>query len=177
MKIGFCGTVSVGKITLVDALINTPEFANYKFFTERSKHLKSLGVPLDKESTAEGQTIFLSERVKELMNSHFIADRTVIDVIAFSNTGMLIENNTKAIFEEYAQLFISEYDYIFYLSPVGIPLEDNGIRTTDELFRNNIDKEIVKLIKKYKTKIKNLVMVEGTEKERINIILNTFKNG
>jgi GTPase SAR1 family protein len=37
MKIGFCGTVSVGKTTLVNALKELPEFADYHFATERSK--------------------------------------------------------------------------------------------------------------------------------------------
>ena len=39
MKIGLCGTMSVGKTTLVNALKKEPEFKNYTFRTERSKHL------------------------------------------------------------------------------------------------------------------------------------------
>jgi deoxyadenosine/deoxycytidine kinase len=67
MKIGFTGTMSVGKTTLVKALKNVPEFKDYKFTTERSKYLNSLGIPLNHETTIEGQTIFLAERVSELM--------------------------------------------------------------------------------------------------------------
>ena len=37
MKIGLCGTMSVGKTTLVNALMNLPEFEEYNFATERSK--------------------------------------------------------------------------------------------------------------------------------------------
>ena len=44
MKIGFCGTMSVGKTTLVNALKELPEFKGYKFTTERSKYLNSLGI-------------------------------------------------------------------------------------------------------------------------------------
>ncbi len=36
MKIGLCGTMSVGKTTLVNALKQLPEFADYNFETERS---------------------------------------------------------------------------------------------------------------------------------------------
>jgi len=39
MRIGFCGTMSVGKTTLVNALKELPEFKDYHFRTERSKHL------------------------------------------------------------------------------------------------------------------------------------------
>ncbi len=47
MKIGFCGTVSVGKTTLVNALKELPEFKDYYFATERSKYLRDLGIPLN----------------------------------------------------------------------------------------------------------------------------------
>ena len=64
MKIGFTGTMSVGKTTLVKRLQSLSEFKNhqfenYKFATERSAYLSSLGIPLNYETTIEGQTIFL----------------------------------------------------------------------------------------------------------------------
>ena len=37
MKVGFCGTMSVGKTTLGNALKELPECTDYKFKTERSK--------------------------------------------------------------------------------------------------------------------------------------------
>ena len=85
MKIGFCGTVSVGKTTLVNALSELPEFKDYITRTERSKYLMELGIPLNTDSTLKGQCIFLSERVTELFQPNIITDRTIIDVIAFSN--------------------------------------------------------------------------------------------
>ena len=42
MRIGFTGTVSVGKTTLVKALQELPEFKDYKFRTERSKYLMEM---------------------------------------------------------------------------------------------------------------------------------------
>ena len=66
MKIGFCGTMSVGKTTLVNELRKFEEFEEYKIYTERSKHLMSLGIPLNTDSTLNGQTIFLSERAMNL---------------------------------------------------------------------------------------------------------------
>ena len=62
MKIGFCGTMSVGKTTLVKALKDLPEFKDYTFRVERSKHLMSMGIPLNTDSTLKGQTVFLSAR-------------------------------------------------------------------------------------------------------------------
>ena len=37
----------------------------------------------------------------------------------------------------------------FYISPDGIPIEDNGVRETDEYYRDVIDFSIVSLIKRY----------------------------
>ena len=84
MKIGLCGTMSVGKTTLVKALKGTNEFHTYHFATERSKYLNDLGIPLNTDSTLKGQTVFLAERCAELMHQDIITDRTVIDVMAFT---------------------------------------------------------------------------------------------
>ena len=82
MKIGLCGTMSVGKTTLVNALKETEQFNNYNFATERSKYLSNLGIPLNTDSTLKGQTVFLAERCAELMQDNIITDRTVFDVMA-----------------------------------------------------------------------------------------------
>ena len=67
MKIGLCGTMSVGKTTLVNALKKELEFKNYTFRTERSKYLNSMGIPLNTDSTLKGQLVFAAERAAELM--------------------------------------------------------------------------------------------------------------
>jgi len=85
MKIGLCGTMSVGKTTLVNRLKELGQFKDFEFATERSKYLNDLGIPLNTDSTLKGQTVFLAERVAELMKENIITDRTIIDVIAFTN--------------------------------------------------------------------------------------------
>ena len=74
MKIGFTGTVSVGKTTLVKSLQELPEFKHYNFATERSKYLRDLGIPLNTDSTLKGQTVFLAERCSELIQTNVIMD-------------------------------------------------------------------------------------------------------
>ena len=69
MKIGLCGTMSVGKTTLVNELKKLNQFKRFSFATERSEYLKGLGIPLNTDSTLKGQTVFLAERVSELINS------------------------------------------------------------------------------------------------------------
>ena len=79
MKIGLCGTMSVGKTTLVNALKFLPEFENYTTRTERSKELMTMGIPLNTDSTFLGQTVFMAERASELLTENIITDRTIID--------------------------------------------------------------------------------------------------
>ena len=172
MKIGFCGTMSVGKTTLVKALQEIPEFRDYKFATERSQYLNSLGIPLNHETTIEGQTIFLAERVTELMQPDIITDRTIIDVMAFTKCARKTSYIDGDAFEEYAKRFIYLYDYMFYISPEGIEMEDNGVRETDLDYRKEIDKEIQKLVLKHRPVYHT---IKGSTEERIKQILKTIK--
>jgi len=176
MKIGLCGTMSVGKTTLVNRLKELKQFKSFEFATERSKYLMNLGIPLNTDSTLKGQTVFLAERVAELMKENIITDRTIIDVIAFTNLAKSIDFKDKEYFEDYACLFVGEYDYIFYISPDGLPIEDNGVRETDEYYRDIIDFSITTLIKKYSYMVDNIITIKGSTGERIEQILNVIKS-
>ena len=171
MKIGLCGTMSVGKTTLVNALKELPEFEGYNFRTERSKELMAQGIPLNTDSTLKGQTIFLAERATELMQENIITDRTVIDVIAFARASKSMNYLDKEDFTNYAKNLILEYDYIFYVSPEGVEIEDNGVRETDAEYRNLIDFIITNTITRYRHRIKNLHTLSGTTEERIKQIV------
>jgi len=172
MKIGLCGTMSVGKTTLVNALKELEQFKGYNFATERSQHLMSLGIPLNTDSTLKGQTIFLAERCSELIQENIITDRTIIDVMSFTQNAKSIPYQDKEAFEKYASEFIYDYDVIFYISPKGIDIEDNGIRETNVEYRDLIDDTIVELIQKYGHRAGNIEIISGTTEERIQQILN-----
>jgi len=167
MRIGLCGTMSVGKTTLVNALKKLPEFKDYTFRTERSKYLMEQGIPLNTDSTLKGQTVFLAERAMELMQENIITDRTIIDVMAFARASKSMDPVEKYDFEQLAMLLIKDYDYIFYINPEGVDIEDNGIRETDTEYRKLIDFIIVNYIKSRRSLIKNYGILEGPTEERI----------
>jgi GTPase SAR1 family protein len=167
MKIGLCGTMSVGKTTLVNALKELPEFKDYTFRTERSKYLMEQGIPLNTDSTLKGQTVFLAERAMELMQENIITDRTIIDVMAFARASKSMDPVEKYDFEQLAMLLIKDYDYIFYINPEGVDMEDNGVRETDTEYRKLIDFIIVNYLKSRRSLIKNYGILEGPTKERI----------
>ncbi len=168
MKIGFCGTMSVGKTTLVNALKKDKTFKKYKFATERSKYLSSLGIPLNTDSTLKGQLVFAAERAAELMQENMITDRTVIDVIAFSNLSKQMNEDEKDIIEDMLFYLIQDYDIIFHIDDLSIPIEDNGIRETDKEYREKIAKEIEGILEEYGSQCKKLVKISGSTEERVN---------
>ena len=177
MKIGFCGTVSVGKTTLVNALKVLPEFQDYEFRIERSKYLRDLGIPLNTDSTLKGQTVFLAERVSELMQENIITDRTIIDVISFAYSSVSMDIIDKEYFETYATRFLSEYDWIFYVSPEGVNIEDNGVRETNSEYRDKIDESIRFHLSRWKHRIKNYGELKGSTEDRANqVIKYLFQN-
>ena len=176
MKIGLTGTMSVGKTTLVKALKKLPQFKGYKFATERSKYLRDLGIPLNTDSTLKGQTVFLAERCAELMHDNLITDRTIIDVIAFTKSAKSINVLDKDEFEQYASMFMGEYDHIFYISPEGLPIEDNAVRETDPEYRDLIDFNIQHLLQSYSHRFKSMHVISGSTEERIKQILNVVNS-
>jgi deoxyadenosine/deoxycytidine kinase len=167
MKIGFVGSISVGKTTLVNELAKLEQFKEYYIATERSKYLRDLGIPLNTDSTLLGQTIFLSERCSELLRGKVLTDRSIIDVMAFTNLSKSMSTVEKESFCDYASNIISLYDHVFYVSPEGVKLEDNGVRAVDAEYRDQIDEEIKYLLGIYKSKIKNFHVISGTVEERM----------
>ena len=169
MRIGFCGTMSVGKTTLVNALKELPEFKDYHFRTERSKHLMNLGIPLNTDSTLKGQLVFASERAAELMQEKIITDRTVIDVMAFSELSKSMEPHEKHYLTSTLYYLIKEYDVLFYVSPEGVEIEDNGVRETNAEYRTAVDEKIKSIVGMYRG---NTITIKGTVEERIEQVKN-----
>ena len=171
MKIGFCGTMSVGKTTLVNALAKLPEFKGYNSRTERSKHLMEMGIPLNTDSTLKGQFVFAAERASELLCDKILTDRTVVDVMAFCELSTSMTANESFYLNSALSHLIEDYDYLFFVSPVGVKMEDNGVRETNIEYREEINKKILNILDlrgiKYTT-------IQGTTEERVKLVKQTI---
>jgi nicotinamide riboside kinase len=170
MRIGLTGTMSVGKSTLAKALGEIDMFKGYTIQTERSKYLRDIGIALNTDSTLKGQLVFAAERSIELMQSNIITDRTIYDVCAFTLSAKSIEWTEKRYFTEILMQLRNEYDAIVYVSPEGVDIEDNGVRTIDPIYREKIDFTIKEMLEQYTPK--KLITVKGSTEERINTIIS-----
>jgi nicotinamide riboside kinase len=172
MRIGLAGTMSVGKTTLVKAMSELEQFKDYYVATERSKYLRDLGIPLNTDSTLAGQFVFLAERASELLRENVLTDRTIWDVCAFTLGAQSIDQFDKRSFVEAAMTLRNRYDLVVYVSPNGVEMEDNGVRTTNLEYRAKID-EVIKLSLDEFSPSK-LITVEGTTEQRIATILQNI---
>jgi nicotinamide riboside kinase len=172
MKIGLCGTMSVGKTTLVKALAELDLFKKYKIATERSKYLKDLGIPLNTDSTVNGQIVFLAERASELLHKDIITDRTIWDVSAFTMLAKSIDSGFKSSLVNTAMTLKDQYDIVFYIDPIGTNMEDNGVRETDLEYRANVNQEILRLLTLHPPK--KMIVLSGSTADRMKTILDNI---
>ena len=70
--------------------------------------------------------------------------------------------------------FSREYDYIFYVSPDGVEIENNGVRETNAEYRDKIDTTIKGFCQLYNHRIKRFNMISGTTEERIKQIMEVI---
>jgi predicted ATPase len=165
--------MSVGKTTLVKTLAKTDKFKKYKLVTERSKYLRDLGIPLNTDSTINGQLVFLAERSSELLHENVLTDRTIWDVCSFTMLAKSMVSHEKSTFVNTAMMLKDQYDVVFYIEPVGVDMEDNGVRETNLEYRADINQEILRLLTLYPPK--RLVILHGPTEDRVETVLNTLK--
>lgn len=67
-----------------------------------------------------------------------------------------------------------EYDMIFYLSPDGVELEDNSVRTTDPVYRKDVDTQIKNLLKQYPPNSLIEIPPYLTTEERAKIVIDNI---
>jgi hypothetical protein len=149
---------------------------------EYEKHKKKYNLPeftdLNKLFDIEDVSIdteFLLRKIRRSVSEKVAGYLRFIEIILNPSNAPIfffklvkkLDNDDKEAFTKYAAPLIWEYDYIFYVSPVGVDIEDNGVRTTDADYRKLIDITIKGTISENLNKIKNLAFISGTTEERI----------
>lgn len=171
MKIAICGTHGVGKTTLVESLRDEPKFKDYLFDNNVTRWVHSLGFNINEGTSEASQEINMLKRVANLNSfKDIIADRSIIDVLAYSYYGLIEKNVSIDSYNYQLKLVLAnlyKYDILFHLKP-EFEIEDDGVRATDKDYQNTIASFIDRYIQYFDAEV---VELSGSVEERKNKML------
>jgi nicotinamide riboside kinase len=174
MKLAFTGAQSTGKTTLLKELKRDPDFSlKYDFRDEITRRMQKKGLSINESGNDITQLLIMNSHIKNSLIDNVIMDRCALDGLVYTDW-MYRKGKIQQWVIEYAdnvfKMLIDRYDYIFYLVP-EFDIEDDGVRSTDIDFRN----EIVILFEQY-IKAWNIPVIKltGTVEQRLNKIKETI---
>lgn len=140
-----------------------------------------MGLRINEDGDEITQLIINSEHLKNLHTHKFITDRCLIDSLAYTwylyETGDSISMEVYDAIEHCTLKYIDRYDLIVYIEP-EFELEDDGVRSIDIGFRDNMHELFNELIETYLKRV-NVIKVTGTVEERVEQIkhaVNEYKS-
>ena len=168
MRIAITGAQSTGKSTLLRYLKNDDDLKGFEFIDELTRKIAAKGININEEGSNMSQIFTVTIHAENIVKDHFISDRCALDGLVYTKW-LFDQGKVDKWMLDYAvgvaKEVIPRYDYIFYL-PAEIPIEDDGIRSANVKFRD----EIVALFEKY-TKELNVKLIElsGSVKDRAKL--------
>lgn len=168
-RLHFVGAQGTGKTTI----LNHYKDQGYNVITEVVRELAKQGTNINEMGDVDGQkTIFGT--YKKLLNSKkgYISDRGLVDVLSYTFSHAIVEDNENGPLKKLAdkQFIAAEKFYrenpdiqICYF-PIEFPVVDDGVRSTNEEFRSQID-FLIKLF--LDTSGVKYHVISGTVEERV----------
>ena len=177
LLISFSGAQCTGKTTLLKHL---KEYnAHINFVPEVTRLIKrEYCVAINEAGDEMTQALIITEHYKNIhkhkqQDRSTILDRCILDGLVY--TWWLEEHMQLSDwcydYAAWVYRYMDKYDVIFYTDPVDVEIEDDGERSVDEVFRNEIIDEFEIHIKSHN----NIVRLTGTVEERLQTIQKTLK--
>jgi nicotinamide riboside kinase len=177
MLISFSGAQSTGKTTLLNHIQSLNN--HIKFVPEITRLIKrDYNLPINEDGSDLTQMLIISEHLRnaykaDISDNHYILDRCSLDGLVYTywlcckqKVNMNVYSMAYSVYEK----TINKYDIIFYTSPDDVKLTDDGERSTDSKFRD----EIIDQFNQYIDTLDNVIILRGTVKERLQIIKDTL---
>lgn len=141
MKIAIIGTHSTGKTTLIKLLHCELQLNGIDAYV-LPEFSRLCPYPINEDSTLQAQAWIQQEQITQERLHHnddrvLICDRATIDNFAYMHVaakGMRVQHH-----EQRAVEHMSSYDAVFKTYKLPVPAKHDGIRTTNDEFRDKID--------------------------------------
>lgn len=181
MRVSFTGAQSTGKTTLLNKC--KEEYKDYKFVDEVTRYVrKTYDVKINEIGGTETQLYILAEHIKNHLKSdeNLMLDRCILDGYVYTKYQVVNGKVSEQVLHAFNSVFgllIDRLDYIFYTDPSDVKLVDDGERSVDYKFRDDIIELFESLIT-HKMSPKNrekVVRLSGTVEERIKTIKTYLK--
>lgn len=168
MVIALSGVQCTGKTTLLNMLKCDEKISsNFSFIDEIVRNIQKEGFKINENGTDETQIKIMEKHKQNLsIKGNVIVDRCVLDCMSYT---IWMWRHHKITRETYYYCYrefmenIMKYDIIFYLTP-EFDIVSDGVRSTDEKFRNEIVSIFEHLIKEFNITV---VRLTGTAEERL----------
>ena len=167
-KLIFTGAQGTGKSTI----LNHYREQGMNCITEVVRNLSKQGININESGDEVGQkTIF--ETYKDVLSqpSDYISDRGLTDVLAYTmylrdrnqnlNSTMILQQMDLVEFNK------TNKDVIYCYFPIEFDVVDDGVRSTNEEFRREVDENIQQVLKMC---VDDYYVIRGTVEERIQQI-------
>jgi len=184
MIVSFSGAQSTGKTTLLNKIRGLNPFG-IEYVDEVTRRIKrDFNLPINESGGDLTQTMIMSDHIANIYQKYnltdVILDRCALDGIVYTqwlyNKGKVSKEVLQWAKKIYHTL-IGKYDIIFVTSPADVPLVDDGERSVNLEFRE----EIIDIFDMYTYDMniyseKNIFAVEGTVEERIKYIKKVLED-
>ena len=180
MLVSFTGAQSTGKSTMLDMCCNNPRFRKFHCVPEVTRKVKR---EQNLDINEEGDNITQLFILREHLHNHYLRgdallDRCIVDGMVYTEFLFNEKKVDRWVYDYTQQLFdllIPRLDVIFYTDPKDVPLEDDGERSVDISFRDNIILCMESYLRRKECKDR-VVILSGKPEERMKTILTTLDN-
>lgn len=186
MLIGFTGAQCTGKSTLLNLLKDQLTEREWKFVPEVTRKVMRTGLSINEDGDNLTQLFILSEHLRNHVVSEseqWVLDRCILDGYVFTRW-LWQQGSVEKWVLDHANNLLSmlgeRLDHILYTEPDDIPIENDGERSVNVDFRNdiiNIYEEIMSstmMTPGRDTWRKKVVRLTGTVEERMETINKTI---
>jgi len=188
MIFSFTGAQCTGKTTLLKHLYKENGDYPFVFIPEVTRLIRrEYNMPINESGDDLTQMLIMTEHVRNIFRDradyivrgvHQILDRCALDGIVYSHYLLDKGKINRATYDACDLIYkkiINKYDVIFYTSHEDVELVDDGERSVDKIFRE----DIIGLFDMYMQyniieKGPRVVHLEGTVEERLKTIKSTL---